>query len=412
MADGIFPSLVSKDRAVNAATNPIWVELSDGSSAVTVTGGKLDVNASVVLAASLVDDSAFAIATDEVLGSGFLADETTPDSVDEGDIGLARMTLDRKQLVVLVDKTTDANRLVIDNNGYITVNDATLAEAIWADGDNAGPGATGIAALFVAQEAADPLMLLNEQDFAYPRMTLDRRLFGATDYYDDSAYTPGAFYTNASGFLADETAPDSVDEGDIGTARMTLDRKQLIVITDPTTDSQRLAIDATGKIGVSSMPTVTVTATDLDIRNLNLTDDAVKVSRNTTANSETNPIYVAEVKASVSGQEVHSYDTTSAVASDTPDNHDYTVVGTTFFLKSVIIAASGAMKAEIQTGPLASLVTKAVSFLNNRQGDTKQVFFDPPIEVPSTSTGTIRVIRTNREGGPQDVYSTIIGYDV
>ena len=53
--------------------------------------------------ASAVDDAAFTIATGSVAPAGFLADQTTPDSVDEGDVGLARMTLARIQLHTLWD---------------------------------------------------------------------------------------------------------------------------------------------------------------------------------------------------------------------------------------------------------------------------------------------------------------------
>ena len=47
----------------------------------------------------IVDDAAFTPATSSVMMAGFEADETAPDSVDEGDAGAARMTLDRKQIV-------------------------------------------------------------------------------------------------------------------------------------------------------------------------------------------------------------------------------------------------------------------------------------------------------------------------
>lgn len=47
----------------------------------------------------LADDSAFTPATSRVMPAGFTADETATDSVDEGDIGAARMTLDRKQII-------------------------------------------------------------------------------------------------------------------------------------------------------------------------------------------------------------------------------------------------------------------------------------------------------------------------
>lgn len=47
---------------------------------------------------TLVDDSAFGVATSAVSPVGFLADEASTDSVDEGDVGAARMTLTRKQI--------------------------------------------------------------------------------------------------------------------------------------------------------------------------------------------------------------------------------------------------------------------------------------------------------------------------
>lgn len=322
MADGHFPTLVSKDRNANALTNPMLVELSDGTVALH----------------KLVD--AASGATDP----GFPA---------------------------------------------LVVRDDTLSTLTPADGDYTTLRVDANGALWVTLTAAG----------------------NSEVKQDDSAFTPATDYVGVAGFLADETTPDSVDEGDVGAARMTLDRKQLMVLVDATNDAQRLAIDSNGKIGVSSMPTVTVSALDLDIRNLNLTDDAVKVSANTSANSITNPIYVQMVTTGLQTTEVHSYDTTVDVAADTGDNHDYTVTGTTFLLKSVIFAASGGLKVEIQTGPLASLATKAVAFIP-KEGGFGQVFFDPPIEVPVTSTGTVRVIRTNRQGQVQDVYSTIIGNDV
>jgi len=45
---------------------------------------------------------------------------------------------------------------------------------------------------------------------------------------DDAAFTPATTRLSVSGYFADETATDSVDEGDAGAARMTLDRKQIV----------------------------------------------------------------------------------------------------------------------------------------------------------------------------------------
>ena len=92
--------------------------------------------------------------------------------------------------------------------------------------------------------------------------------------------------------------------------------------------------------------------------------------------------------------------------------NDYAVSNAVMLLKSVIVSGSGNIKFEVQTGPVASLATVAVGFLTGRQGDTKQLFFDPPIEVLVAGTGTVRIIRTNRQGAATDLYSTIIGIDV
>lgn len=47
---------------------------------------------------------------------------------------------------------------------------------------------------------------------------------------DDAAFTPGTSNVNMVGFQADEASTDSVDEGDAGAARMTLDRKQIMTL--------------------------------------------------------------------------------------------------------------------------------------------------------------------------------------
>lgn len=52
------------------------------------------------------------------------------------------------------------------------------------------------------------------------------QLIDDTVFSDDAAFTPATSKVTAVGFIADETATDSVDEGDVGAARMTLDRKQ------------------------------------------------------------------------------------------------------------------------------------------------------------------------------------------
>src|SRR5262245_55843066 len=75
-------------------------------------------------AAASIDDSAFVVGTEIVAGSGALADEVSPDSVNEGDIGLVRMSLNRILYNTIRDglgnergaAVTAANALKIDGS--------------------------------------------------------------------------------------------------------------------------------------------------------------------------------------------------------------------------------------------------------------------------------------------------------
>lgn len=314
MADGVFPGLVSATRDVNAQDNPIFVQLTDGTTVLNSTGGSLDVN---------------------ITGGGGGTQYAVDDVAGATDLGMLALLVRDDALTTLTPADGDYVQGRVDSVGALWVNFTNTTIAVTATN-------------------------LDIRDLAF-----------ASDKVDVSGSSVTVTATN-------------------------LDIRDLVFATD--------------KVDVSGS-SVTVSATDLDIRDLTLAADAVRVSGNSSANSLVNPIFVQVVKTSVMSNEIHNY-ATATPAGDAASNHDYTVAGTTFLLSSVIVSCSGAMKAEIQTGPVGSLVTKAVVFLNARQGDTKQVFFDPPIEVPVTSTGTVRVIRTNRNSSATDVYSTIIGNDV
>lgn len=78
--------------AFKELTGSVWapkISLLLGDSSVTP----------IAPAVSIADDSAFTPATSRVNPVGFFCDESATDSVDEGDIGIARMTADRKVLV-------------------------------------------------------------------------------------------------------------------------------------------------------------------------------------------------------------------------------------------------------------------------------------------------------------------------
>jgi hypothetical protein len=67
---------------------------------------------------------------------------------------------------------------------------------------------------------------VDEGDIGLPRMSGDRKALVAGSYVDDTAFTPANAnsYVVMMGAQADETATDSVDEGDVGAVRMNTDR--------------------------------------------------------------------------------------------------------------------------------------------------------------------------------------------
>lgn len=326
----------------------------------------------------------------------------------------------------LVSATRDAN--AITNPLFTRLTDGTTAATFTGSSLNVNITGGSSSATEFAEDSASTTGDLGVQALAVRQDTLAASTDTDGDYTPLKTNAAGALYVSIANASIVVTATnldirdlthvsDSVRIGD-GTdlANVTAAGELNVLATaQPGVDIGDVTVNnAAGAAAVNIQDggnSITVDATDLDIRNLNLTDDAVKVSANASANAADNPIFVQVVSDVITSTEVHSYDTSSAVAADTADNHDYTVVGTTFLLKSVIAAFSGGGKVEIQTGPVGTLVTRAVAFVP-KEGGHIQLNFDPPIEVPVTSTGTVRVIRTNRQNQAQDVYSTIIGNDI
>lgn len=345
--------------------NPFFVKISDGVDSLAVdANGNISTVIRTPNGDSAMDETNDAVRVNIVAGAAAGTEFAEDAAHTSGDLGKVALVVRKDTPGSNVDTDGDYATLLQDANGRLYVNIHDGGNSITVDGTVAVSSVGGT----VTVAATD----LDIRDITHVSDSI--KVGDGTDF----------LAINADGSInAVVTATD-------------LDIRNLVFATD--------------KVDVSGS-TVTVTATDLDIRNLNLTDDAVKVSGNSSPNSELNPIYVHNVDTVVSGEEVHNYDTSSAIAADATDNHDYTVTGTTFLLKSIIVAASGAMKCEIQVGPVASLVTKAVVFTSAAK-PTEQINFDPPIEVPSTSTGTVRVIRRNDDNQAMDVYSTIIGNDI
>lgn len=195
-----------------------------------------------------------------------------------------------------------------------------------------------------------------------------------------------------------------------------------VAISDGT---DTLAVNADGSINS------VVTATNLDIRDLSHTQDSVKVGDGTdflaisadgsvavnirdesgTAFSSSNPLPVVMVESE--GVEINDYSTASAVAAAGTSNHDYTVTaGKTLMLTQISASASGKMKIEVQVESgvaTNSFSTRFVQF-NSTANPNMEVSLREPIAVAAGVR--VRVIRTNKDNQAQDLYSTISGHEV
>ena len=125
-----------------------------------------------------------------------------------GDVGVMAMSVRQDTAAALGGTDADYQPLITDGSGRLHVNVGNTVTV--------GSHAVTNAGTFAVQVDGNALTAL--------------QLIDDTVFTDDAAFTPGTSKVLAVGFQADESSTDSVDEGDAGAARMTLDRK---VITNP-----------------------------------------------------------------------------------------------------------------------------------------------------------------------------------
>lgn len=175
----------------------------------------------------------------------------------------------------------------------------------------------------------------------------------------------------------------------------------------------------------SSLPVRTETTGDVDVfvsdsvtpsQKLKIEADGSIYSRlkdeNGAAYSETNPLHVT-ISDEPATNEVHDYNTVASVAAAATSEHTYSVAnGDTFILKQFMVSGSGKMKIELQIGDGAAseaFTSKMVMF-NSTANPNMVMELKQPLEILGTvNTTTVKIIRTNRDKQPQDVYSTIMG---
>ncbi len=136
--------------------------------------GDIDVNTAATAASlasvTVVDDAAFTPGTTSVQMAGFEFDDVTPDSVDEGDGGAARMSANRNIYTTLRDAAGNERGANIDASNQLAVADsaaATLLGTIDADtstiaGDTTSLDAKAPALGTAAMAASSPFTLATD----------------------------------------------------------------------------------------------------------------------------------------------------------------------------------------------------------------------------------------------------------
>lgn len=149
---------------------------------------------------------------------------------------------------------------------------------------------------------------------------------------------------------------------------------------------------------------LTVDATDLDIRDLLHTQDSVKIGDGTdflavNTDGSINAVIVSEQD----GTEVIDYQTSSSVAANASVNHDYTVPGgVTFYGEEAWMSASGKMKAQL-------LINGAVKWVGFNSTANPNISIPLEHLAKATTTQVVRITLTNTDNQAQDLYSTLLG---
>lgn len=246
---------------------------------------------------AMTDDAAFTAGTTSVTPIGALFDNTSTDSVDENDVGAVRMSGNRCLYVNIRDNAGNERGLNIDASGNLGIASNSAVNVAQMNGVAVtmgnGASGTGVQRVTIANDSTGVLATVS---------TLTN-ITNWGNVVDDAAFTPATTRVLMAGYTADETATDSVDEGDGGAARMTLDRKQIV------TDYAHAAGGATpGRLVSAASTNGTVIKASagslytLTVVNLNAAVRYLKVYNSTSVTvGTTTPTWTIPVPASTTG---------------------------------------------------------------------------------------------------------------
>lgn len=370
-----------------------------------------------------------------------MADITTglpirTESAGDAIIKICDATVTTQQLKVNADGSIDTNFAA---GAAIEITDGTDTLAVNADGSINVAFAAG--AQIQITDGTDTLAVNVDGSLNAVVTATDldiRNLVFATDKVDASGSTLGAndgvdigdvTINNAAGASAvniQDGGNSITVDGSVTVSATDLDIRDLTSVSDSVSVLQathdNLNLNANLQVGDADVAngnpvpvsdaggSLTVDATALDIRALSDATDSVSIGDGTDTLAVNTDGSINVRVSDRSGTEVDDYDTAAAVASAATSNHDYTTTGT-FRLTQAHISASSAMKAELQieTGAATNVFNTLAVMFTSEANQNYSFKLDSPKQV--TSGARVRIIRTNRDNQAQDLYSTILGYN-
>ncbi len=218
--------------------------IQDGGNAITVDNGGTFVvqeNGAALTALQLIDDAVYVDDADwtdntskHVLVGGLY--QSVQQTVTDGDVAPFQVTA---QGILMVDAP---NTVFVQETGPALTALQLIDDAIYAEDVAAQAADKGISVLAVRRDTASTMV---GADNDYTNLIVNAsgmlhvaeggaaltalQLIDDAIFADDVAFTAGASKVMVAGYVADETSTDTVNEGDAGFARMTLDRKQIVV---------------------------------------------------------------------------------------------------------------------------------------------------------------------------------------
>jgi len=143
---------------------------------------------------------------------------------------------------------------VIATAGFAASDTVIAVVAVASGGSASGGGSSG--AVEVAEGGATAQVTATAGGSLQVECTSGCAGTGGTSMVDDAAFTAGTSALTPAGFTFDDAAPDSVNEGDIGTPRMSANRNIFATIRDAAGNERGTNVNASNQLAIAGPVTV------------------------------------------------------------------------------------------------------------------------------------------------------------